>query len=265
MKVLVLNGSPRRGKSITYSLLEAFLEGMREAAEKADAGQTGETGAAGAEKAGTVSGAAEVLEILPPVNLYDLRIEPCRADFSCWFRTPGHCVIPDDAASVYDSIHSADLVLWSVPLYVFGFPAPVKNLFDRILPWIRPEIVPDSFGYVSHPGLGEDGSKHVLIMSGALPGTEENFGSAVYGFRRIFGKNALCITCAESSLLIYRKSEAIRSIAETYCAGVRKAGTEFFRTGTVPGELLSKLNSLMMPKDEYIRFTNSRCKTARGT
>ena len=235
MNILVLNGSPHREKSITYKITDAFLQGVHDAAQK-----------------NTSENHLSVLQI------YDLDVKPCRADFSCWFRNAGKCVIHDDAAQVYEKVKDSDVVIWSSPLYVFGFPAPVKNLLDRILPWVRPEIVYDSFGYPSHPGLGDSGSKHILIMSGALPGEEDNFEPAVSEFRRTFGKDAVCITCAESSLLIYRKSEKIRNLAEDYLELARRAGKEFGTYGKIPADTLKSLNSLMMPEDEYIEFTNHR-------
>lgn len=243
MKFLVINGSPRREKSITLKIADAFLDGMKEE----DARQN--DGIASTDR----------LEVLPRISVCDARIEPCRADFSCWFRTPGQCVIRDDVRKIYEQIRNADAVLWSMPLYVFGFPAPVKGLLDRILPWVKPEITPDSAGFASHPGLGKAGKKHILVMRGALPGITENFGPAVSEFRRIFDRDSICITCAESSLLIYRKFEEIRKLADDYLSRVREAGAEYRRTGGISRESLSKLNALMMPKEEYIRFTNSRC------
>lgn len=231
MKILVLNGSLHREKSITYKVTDIFLKGVQEAAP------------------------ADSITVLP---VYDLDIRPCRADFACWFRTPGSCVIDDDAAGVYQKIREADRVIWSVPLYVFGFPAPVKMLLDRILPFVRPEIVEDDAGLTSHPGLGDAGAKHLLIMSGALPGEEDNFGSAVTEFKRTFGRDSICMTCAESSLLIYRKSEKILKLAEDYLELARRAGREYRATGRIHTDALTSLNSLMMPKEDYIRFTNGR-------
>lgn len=235
MNILVLNGSPHREKSITYKITDSFLKGAHDIADK----NTWE-------------------DHISEFQIYDLNAEPCRADFSCWFRNTGKCIINDDVARVYEQVMAADVVIWSVPLYVFGFPAPVKNLFDRILPWVRPEIVDDSSGYPSHPGLGDSGSKHILIMSGALPGGKDNFGPAVAEFRRTFGKDSTCITCAESSLLIYRKSKEIMNLADDYLKLARKAGGEFRSCGRIHDDTFRSLNSLMMPKNEYIEFTNHR-------
>jgi multimeric flavodoxin WrbA len=45
---------------------------------------------------------------------------------------PG-CVQDDDAASVFEQIIDADVVVYAAPLYCWGFPAQMKPLIDRSL------------------------------------------------------------------------------------------------------------------------------------
>ena len=45
------------------------------------------------------------------LDLNQLRIANCRGCFGCWVKTPGRCVIRDDAVSVYPLIaRSSDLI-----------------------------------------------------------------------------------------------------------------------------------------------------------
>ena len=64
MTTLVINGSPKGGRSNTMRLVRAFLDG----AGRSD---------------------AEILDVA------DMRIEACLGCFSCWNKTPGACVIGD--------------------------------------------------------------------------------------------------------------------------------------------------------------------------
>ena len=101
MKVLVINASANKEKSTTLKLTKCFLEGLGEEAEF--------------------------------VNTIDLKVNPCRACYSCWFRTPGKCCQKDDAQAVMDKILEADLVIWNAPdfemiCYRFG-----SNLVDRVI------------------------------------------------------------------------------------------------------------------------------------
>ena len=68
MKVLLLNGSPRREKSCTIRVAHKFVDGLRAA------------------------GDCEVEEI----NISDCKITPCLGCLSCWGRTEGECVIKND-------------------------------------------------------------------------------------------------------------------------------------------------------------------------
>ena len=105
MKVLVLNGSPKRESSDTMHITRAFLKGMASAAPLE----------------------AKILHVA------DLHIQPCSGCFACW-RNGGTCVHRDDMAGVLEKIQASDVLLVSYPLYCYGMPGPLKTLIDRILP-----------------------------------------------------------------------------------------------------------------------------------
>ena len=105
MKILVLNGSPKRDKSDTMHITRAFLEGMKEAAP-------------------------QDIHILHTI---DQHIEYCTGCFSC-MRNGGTCIHNDDMKAILEEILDSDLLIWSFPLYCYGMPAPLKALLDRTLP-----------------------------------------------------------------------------------------------------------------------------------
>ena len=82
MKVLVLNGSPKK-KSDTFRMAEAFLRGLNKNQE-------------------------HEVQI---VNVIDKKIAPCRGCFGCWQKLDGHCVIEDDQNALLDIYREADLVI----------------------------------------------------------------------------------------------------------------------------------------------------------
>ena len=49
---------------------------------------------------------------LDVIDLSKLTIAPCVGCFGCWTRTPGRCVIRDDAVRVYPKIAAARRVLY---------------------------------------------------------------------------------------------------------------------------------------------------------
>ena len=105
MKILVLNGSPKRDKSDTMHITRAFLEGMRDAAPQ------------------------EIHEI----DVIDRHIEYCTGCFACK-RNSGTCIYDDDMRAILEEILDSDLLLFSFPLYCYGMPAPLKALLDRTMP-----------------------------------------------------------------------------------------------------------------------------------
>ena len=68
------------------------------------------------------------------MDLSALRIANCVGCFGCWTKTPGRCVIRDDAARVYPLIARSEQVLY-VSRVKYGSYAPVmKTMLERAIP-----------------------------------------------------------------------------------------------------------------------------------
>ena len=102
MKILVLNGSPKRD---TMHITRAFLEGMNE---------------------------AQYIKV-HIIDVIDKDIAYWTGCFSC-MRNGGSCIHGDDMAAILEEILVSDLLIFSFPLYCYGMPAPLKALLDRTLP-----------------------------------------------------------------------------------------------------------------------------------
>lgn len=101
MKILLLNGSPKKKKSDTMHITRAFLDGMKETAAQE----------------------------IHTINVTDRHIEFCRGCFACKYNGR-HCVIDDDMREILEQMLASDL-LFSFPLCCYGMPAGLKNLIDR--------------------------------------------------------------------------------------------------------------------------------------
>ena len=110
MKVLVINGSPHMDDGNTATILNPFLEGMKE------------------------SGADVDLFFTQKLN-----IGPCNGDMSCWFKNPGQCGQKDDMQMLLPKFKEADVIVWASPVYYAGITGPLKNLMDRLLPLFMQE------------------------------------------------------------------------------------------------------------------------------
>jgi len=100
---------------------------------------------------------------------YKMKVAPCMACFSCWRQTPGECAQKDDFAPVLEAYKGAQYVLVAAPLYVWGFPGPVKTMIDRFIPVIEPWMIPGEDGVTRHPRRYELSPKAVLISSCGFP------------------------------------------------------------------------------------------------
>ena len=106
MKILVLNGSPRK-KGNTAALVAAFKEG--------------------AESKGNE------VEVIPVGNL---KIAGCIGCEYCHTKGEGKCVQQDDMQSVYPKLASSDMVVFASPVYYFAFTGQMQNVITRFYaPW----------------------------------------------------------------------------------------------------------------------------------
>ena len=87
MKILVMNGSPKRDKSDTMHITRAFLDGMNEIEPQA----------------------------IHTIHVIDKQIEYCTGCFSC-MRNGGSCIHNDDMKAILVEILDSDLLLLSFPL-----------------------------------------------------------------------------------------------------------------------------------------------------
>ena len=65
-------------------------------------------------------------------------IHPCIGCFSCWFVTPGYCIIKDDHYNLGEVLSKVEEVI-IISECVFGSYSPyVKNVLDRCMPYCLP-------------------------------------------------------------------------------------------------------------------------------
>ncbi len=141
MKILAINGSPRRGGN-TDLLLGEFVRGGRES---------------GAE-----------VEV---IFLRELKISPCLEIYAC--KENGECPIPDDMRGIYPKLVEADVVAVASPIFFYGVTAQTKAFIDRCQAlWARKYILkkPIAAGKPRRRGvfLAIGGSKGSKIFEGVL-------------------------------------------------------------------------------------------------
>ena len=224
MKILVLNGSPKRDKSDTMHIPRAFLEGMRDAAPQ------------------------EIHEI----DVIDQHIEYCTGCFACK-RNGGTCIYDDDMRAILEEILDSDLLLFSYPLYCYGMPAPLKALLDRTMPLSSMAMrkVGDRYEHVGQADFSR--LRYMMICGCGFPNSQHNFEPAVAQFKLCFPCNHTIITIPESPM--FNAPEAA-VVTEPRLRLVRQAGKQYAETGRIDETLLTEIGSPMIPDEQYAAIVN---------
>ena len=226
MKILVLNGSPKE-KSDTFRLTEAFLKGMNR----------------------------EDRHEVRIIDVIEKKIAPCRGCFGCWQRGDGHCVIDDDQNIILDAYRSADVIIWSFPLYCYGMPSHLKAVLDRTIPLLRMKMVREHDGTVRHEGLVDFSKIHTLVICGCgFPHWEGNFDSLKLLCKNCFGEPDM--VCVPETPLLNVPQAAI--VADPLLEKFQRAGEEYAAALRLSPETVAALETPMIPAEEYIRNVNGQ-------
>ena len=224
MKILVLNGSPKREHSDTMHITRAFLDGMIEAAP---------------QKVHTI-------------HVIDKHIEYCTGCFAC-MRNGGKCIHDDDMRDILNEILDSDLLIWSFPLYCYGMPAPLKALLDRTLPLssMAMQKVGERYEHVEQADFSH--LRYLMICGCGFPNSTHNFEPAVAQFRLCFPSGHTIITVPESPMF---NAQEAAIVTEPRLALVKKAGKQYAKTGEIDAALLHELCSPMIPEEQYAAIVN---------
>lgn len=68
------------------------------------------------------------------IDLSKLDIANCVGCFGCWTKTPGKCVIRDDAVRVYPRIAESSQVMYISRIRYGGYDTPMKTMLERAIP-----------------------------------------------------------------------------------------------------------------------------------
>lgn len=108
MKIIAINGSPRKGWN-SDKLLDKWVEGVKSEIPDAE---------------------------IKKVNLYNLKFTGCRSCFSCKIKGGkffGTCPIPDGIHDLLAEIREADAVAIASPIYYMDLNAYTKCLLERTI------------------------------------------------------------------------------------------------------------------------------------
>ena len=174
MKVTTILGSPRK-KGNTAKVLSWFEDEMKARGHEIDR-----------------------------INMADSEVKGCLGCGSCQKKNdePG-CVQKDDALTIFDSMMSADAMVYASPLYCWGFAAQIKALIDRHICLVK------GYGTSDYRSLIDDKPTTLLVT---CAGPIEN--------------NADIIQMIFDRLNNYCKSKAVGKYVVPFCTTPSALGNE---------------------------------------
>ena len=228
MKILVLNGSPKRDKSDTMHMTRPFLTGMNDI-RKND---------------------VHIIDVI------DKKIEYCTGCFEC-MKNGGKCIHQDDMHDILNEILQSDILIFSFPLYCYGMPAPLKALMDRTLPLgsMAMQKVGERYEHVAQADFSH--LRYVMICGCGFPNSKNNFEGMIKQFELMFPNNNTIITVPESPM--FNAPEAA-PVTKPFLEVMRQAGCEYTNDGKISDDTMSKLNIPMIPEEVYAEIVNGNAK-----
>ena len=106
------------------------------------------------------------------IDLSKLKIANCVGCFGCWTKTPGKCVIRDDAVRVYPRIAESDKVLYISRVKYGSYDTIMKTMLERAIP-IQQAFIRLLHGETHHVQRSVVPKQAVIIGYGDISAEEE--------------------------------------------------------------------------------------------
>lgn len=224
-KVLAINGSALMEKGYTHTMLNAFLEGVREA--------------------------EATVEL---VYAKKLKIRPCLGDFQCWYEKVGECIHTDDMELLYPKLRSADILVLGIPVYL-PLPGEMQNLLNRLMPLVEPIL---TFKDGKTRAKFHDNVRIFKIVLVTVGGWWEigNLDTVTRIVQEIAEKVevefARPIRRPHASLMKENKEKA-----EEILNATRKAGTQLIEKGDIAADILEIISQPLISEEALRKKSNS--------
>ena len=117
------------------------------------------------------------------IDLSKLKIANCVGCFGCWTKTPGKCVIRDDAVKVYPRIAASDKLLYVSRVRYGSYDTVMKTMLERAIP------VQQAFIRLYH-GETHHVQRNVVLKQAVIIGYGEISRKEQEVFRKLVARNA---------------------------------------------------------------------------
>ena len=117
------------------------------------------------------------------IDLSQMKITNCVGCFGCWTKTPGKCVIRDDAVKVYPLIAASDHVLYVSRVRYGCYDTTMKTMLERAIP-VQQAFIRLHHGETHHVQRNVVPKQAVILGYGDISAEEQAI------FRQLVARNA---------------------------------------------------------------------------
>lgn len=144
------------------------------------------------------------------IDLSSLTIANCIGCFGCWTKTPGKCVIRDDAVRVYPEIARSDTLLYVSRIKYGGYDTVMKTMLERAIP-VQQAFIRLLNGETHHVQREVVPKKATIIAYGDIDMEEQEI------FQSLVARNAHNM-CFESYQVIFTTAAKLEQIVKSEVA-----------------------------------------------
>ncbi|CCZ85327.1 MAG TPA: flavodoxin family protein [Candidatus Caccosoma faecigallinarum] len=138
------------------------------------------------------------------IDLSKLKISNCLGCFSCWTKTPGKCIIRDDAIKIYPKIATSENVLYISKIKYGSYDTIMKTMLERALP-IQQAFIQLIDKETHHIQRNVIQKKAIIIGYGDLSNEEKEI------FIQLIQRNAKNM-CFKDFRVVFSKEEQLEQI-----------------------------------------------------
>lgn len=139
------------------------------------------------------------------IDLSKLHIANCVGCFGCWTKTPGKCVIRDDAVQVYPLIAQSDRVLYVSRVKYGSYDTTMKTMLERAIP-VQQAFIRLWNGETHHVQRNVKPKQAVIIGYGDLSEEEKDI------FRQLVARNANNMSFASWRVVFVPEQEVEQAV-----------------------------------------------------
>lgn len=146
------------------------------------------------------------------IDLSSLKIANCVGCFGCWTRTPGRCVIRDDATRVYPYMAQSDTLLYVSRIKYGGYDVIMKRMLERAIP-IQQAFIRIFKGETHHVQRIVARKRATIIAYGDITLEEEEI------FQKLVARNAYNMNFENYEILFVDESmleDMVKKIVEQW-------------------------------------------------